>query len=560
MSKELIMAVNQICAEKELPRNVILEAIEEALVHAYRRNYANTTANVQVTIDPNSGDLRITCEKTIVEEVHDPAVEITLPEARKIDKAVELGGTVFDQREPNDFGRIAAQTAKQVILQRIHEAERDQLYDFYKQREGELINGQVQSIDYRSNAVTVTLSKKAEGQIAAEDQLPNDRYRVGMNVRTLLAEVNKGTRGPQMRLSRTHRNMLRRLLEREIPEIYSGTVEIKSIAREPGQRSKVAVSASQPGVDPVGSCVGLRGTRIQNIVDELNGEKIDVVEWSADVRSFISNALSPAKTTDTVLIEEGEIRTAIVVVPDRQLSLAIGKEGQNARLAAKLTGWRIDIKSETEAATEGLAEIKRQQMQMIKARNLHEKAAALPATDDLLSRAEWLLRERDKTQATLETAARLLAEADQNRPELPTFKETPIETAGPSASQPAEVAAETSEEIAVPPEGTPAERPIDVPTPETEMVAAPPGAEPVVEGVGPETMVEAGDQFYVEAEFTEDDEEGEVSAADGGKKVPKKGKKTTKKRELVFDENLGQVVARRKRKPGRDGWGDLGDY
>jgi len=370
MSKELIMAVNQICAEKELPRDVILGAIEEALVHAYRRNYANTTANVQVTIDPISGDLRIACEKTIVEEVRDPAVEITLPEARKIDQAVELGGTIFDERQPNDFGRIAAQTAKQVILQRIHEAERDQLYDFYKQREGELINGQVQSIDYRSNAVTVTLSKKAEGQIAAEDQLPNDRYRVGMNVRTLLAEVNKGTRGPQIRLSRTHRNMLRRLLEREIPEIYSGTVEIKSIAREPGQRSKVAVSASQPGVDPVGSCVGLRGTRIQNIVDELNGEKIDVVEWSADVRNFISNALSPAKPTDTVLIEEGEIRTAIVVVPDRQLSLAIGKEGQNARLAAKLTGWRIDIKSETEAATEGLAEIKRQQMQMIRTRTL----------------------------------------------------------------------------------------------------------------------------------------------------------------------------------------------
>ena len=587
MSKELIMAVNQISAEKELPRDVILGAIEEALIHAYRRNYANATANVQVTIDPISGDLRIACEKTIVEEVHDPAVEITLPEARKIDQKVELGETVFDQREPNDFGRIAAQTAKQVILQRIHEAERDQLYDFYKQREGELINGQVQSIDYRSNAVTVTLSKKAEGQIAAEDQLPNDRYRTGMNVRTLLAEVNKGTRGPQIRLSRTHRNMLRRLLEREIPEIYSGTVEIKSIAREPGQRSKVAVSASQPGVDPVGSCVGLRGTRIQNIVDELNGEKIDVVEWSADVRSFISNALSPAKPTDTVLIEEGDIRTAIVVVPDRQLSLAIGKEGQNARLAAKLTGWRIDIKSETEAATEGLAEIKRQQMQLIKARTLHEKAAALPATDDLLSRAEWLLRERDKTQATLETAARLLAEADQNRTELPIIENPqgepaqqveaeaePSGTAAPdAAAEPAaEVLGLTGEPTPTPGHGAAAPETAPYPdqlaegtrvdqadeslphaegrTPEDQMV----DAQPAEERTGDATA-----QIYPEAEFVDEDEEGE-EVVEGGKKPVKKGKKTAKKRELVFDENLGQVIARRKRKPGRGGWGDLGDY
>ncbi|MCU0506834.1 MAG: transcription termination factor NusA [Anaerolineae bacterium] len=545
MSKELIMAVNQICAEKELPRETILGAIEEALVHAYRRNYANATANVQATIDPNTGDLSISCEKTVVEKVEDPAVEIGLPEARKLDKDAELGSTVIDHREPADFGRIAAQTAKQVILQRIHEAERDQLFDFYKQREGELITGQVQSIDYRSNAVTVTLSKKAEGIIAAEDQLPNDRYRVGMNVRTLLAEINKGTRGPQIRLSRTHRNMLRRLLEREIPEIYSGTVEIKSIAREPGQRSKVAVSASQPGVDPVGSCVGLRGTRIQNIVDELNGEKIDVVEWSADVRSFISNALSPAKPTDTILIEEGDIRTAIVVVPDRQLSLAIGKEGQNARLAAKLTGWRIDIKSETEAATEGLAEIKRQQMQMIRQRSLQDKAAALPAGDDLLSRAEWLLRERDKTQATLETAARLLAQADQNRPDLPQIEEE-AEAQPETEMVEAEAAApEVAEAVA--------------PAVEEEEVAAEPGpAEVAPAEPEPQSMGDAGEQFlvpeaFVDDELIEDEEEGGA-----GKKAPaKKVKKDTKKRELVFDEDLGEVVARRKRKPGRGGWGDV---
>ena len=412
MKNDLIMAVNQICAEKDLPREVILGAIEEALAHAYRKNYANNAAIVTATIDPDTGDMRVVCEKKVVETVEDPSTEISLAEARKMDENAEIGGVVQDERQPGDFGRIAAQTAKQVILQRIHEAERDALYEYYHQKEGELVTGTVQSVDYRSNAVTLSLSKKAEGTLAAEDQLPNDRYRMGQSIRCLLAEIEKGTRGPQIRLSRTHRNMLRRLLEREIPEIYNGTVEVKSIAREPGQRSKVAVWASQPGVDPVGSCVGLRGTRIQNIVDELNGEKIDVIEWNSDVRHFISNALSPARPSDTLLLEDDTVRTAIVVVPDRQLSLAIGKEGQNARLAAKLTGWRIDIKSETEAATEGLAELKRQQLQAMKQRSLEAKVAAMPPSDDLLGRAEWLLREKDKTAVTLDLAAKLLADAD----------------------------------------------------------------------------------------------------------------------------------------------------
>jgi N utilization substance protein A len=303
--------------------------------------------------------------------------------------------------------------------------------------------------------------------------------------------------------------------------------------------------------------VGLRGTRIQNIVDELNGEKIDVVEWSSDVRNFISNALSPAKPTDTILIEEGDIRTAIVVVPDRQLSLAIGKEGQNARLAAKLTGWRIDIKSETEAATEGLAEIKRQQMQMIRQRSLQDKAAALPPSDDLLSRAEWLLKERDKSQATLETAARLLAQADQNRPELPQVGEREpdpvfedevdvVEGAAPEATAP-----EAAEAVETPAASVAEEAPAEV---------EPAAAGPEVVAPEPQSMVEAGEQFlapdaFVDDELVEDDEEG---GAAGGKKAPaKKVKKDTKKRELVFDEDLGEVVARRKRKPGRDGWGDM---
>ncbi len=566
MRSELIMAINQICAEKDLPRDVILGAIEEALVHAYRRNYANNNAVVQVQVDPLTGDLRVFCEKTVVEPVEDPSVEIGLKEAQKIDPEAELGGTVLDPREPGDFGRIAAQTAKQVILQRIHEAERDALYDHFHQREGELITGAVQAIDYRSNQVTITLGKKAEGILAAEDQLPNDRYRIGQNVRTLLAEVSKGTRGPQIRLSRTHRNMLRRLLEREIPEIYSGTVEIKSIAREPGQRSKVAVAASQPGVDPVGSCVGLRGTRIQNIVDELMGEKIDVVEWSSDIRQFISNALSPARPSDTILLEDGDVRTAIVVVPDRQLSLAIGKEGQNARLAAKLTGWRIDIKSETEAATEGLAEIKRQQLQVMKQRSLEQKAAALPGTDDLLSRAEWLLRERDKTAVTLEQAAKMLADAEALKDDT-EIVELPIEVAAeavPAEGSTDEVAAEPETPVTAE-AGEPGAVAADAVA--ADAVAADAVAADAVAAEAVEAPVEAMEQL-VEGEYVaefeagdlEDGEEGE-EGGEGAKKPAKRSKKTDKKRELVFDENIGAVVARKKRKPTRGGgWGDFEDY
>ncbi len=538
------MAINQICAEKDLPRDVILGAIEEALVHAYRRNYANNAAVVQVNIDPNTGDLQVFCEKRVVKAVEDPSVEITLAEARKLDKNAELDGTVLDPREPANFGRIAAQTAKQVILQRIHEAERDALYEFFHQREGELITGAVQSIDYRTNAVNISLGKKTEGILAAEDQLPNDRYRIGQNVRTLLAEVNKGTRGPQIRLSRTHRNMLRRLLEREIPEIYNGTVEIKSIAREPGQRSKVAVAASQPGIDPVGSCVGMRGTRIQNIVDELNGEKIDIVEWSPDVRQFISNALSPARPTETLPIEDGDVRTAIVVVPDRQLSLAIGKEGQNARLAAKLTGWRIDIKSETEATTEGLHELKYQQMQIMKQRTLEAKVASMPPSDDLLGRAEWLLREKDKAAVTLEQVARKMAEA-----------EAEMAKGEPAAETLPEVAEDST--AVTPAEPTP---PVTVePTPEAEAQVPEPETIPDEMAVPAwEPLTETNVDYSADVEYAgeETDEEGD---ADGAKKGTKRSKKASKKRELVFDEDLGEVVARRKRKPGRGGW-DETDY
>ena len=383
--------------------------------------------------------------------------------------------------------------------------------------------------------VTVTLGKKAEGVLAPEDQLTNDRYRIGQNIRALLAEVTKGTRGPQIRLSRTHRNMLRRLLEREVPEIFNGTVEIKSVAREPGQRSKVAVVATQPGVDPVGSCVGMRGTRIQNIVDELNGEKIDVVEWHADVRFFISNALSPARPTDTILIEEGEVRTAIVVVPDRQLSLAIGKEGQNARLAAKLTGWRIDIKSETEAATEGLSEIKRQQLEMIRARSLDSKAPS-NLGDDLLSRAEWLLREKDKAPVTLDRAAQLLADAQaaviQSSEGAEIIGEEPVTAVEETAEPVAEVETVAEAPAQVAPEAA-------VETTEPAVAVPEPGFDEII---------------FEELDFVEAEENEETN--DSAR--PTKGKKSGKgqQRELVYDDRLGQVVSRKKRKPGRSGWED----
>jgi N utilization substance protein A len=534
MKSELVMAVNQICAEKDLPRNVILAAIEEALVHAYRRSHIGSGLPSRVRIDPDTGELHVVYERRVVEAVTDPAIEISLAEARDQNPAIELEGIVEHECEPTDFGRIAAQTAKQVILQRIHEAERDVLFDSFHQREGELINGAVQAIDYRSNQVTISLGKKAEGILMPEDQLSNDRYRIGQTVRALLVEVNKGTRGPQIRLSRTHRNMLRRLMEREVPEIFNGTVEIKSIAREPGQRSKVAVAASQPGVDPVGSCVGMRGTRIQNIVDELNGEKIDVVGWSNDVRQFISNALSPARPTDAVLIEDGEVRTAIVVVPDRQLSLAIGKEGQNARLAAKLTGWRIDIKSETEAATEGLSEIKRQQMQMMKARSLESKTAPVPG-DDLLQRAEWLLREKDKSAVTLEQMAQMLARSEESGEEVP--------------AEGAESVAETE---------TPA---AEAAEPQAEAAAAPAVVETTAEApdaAAAEAAVEAGipELGYEDMEFTEADfvEEGEP---DLDTKKPAKKKKAGKKGRQPTQEDWLTQVGRLKGRPGPSDWEDI---
>ncbi|NJN83683.1 MAG: transcription termination/antitermination protein NusA, partial [Caldilineaceae bacterium] len=344
MSKALIAGINQVAADKGLDREVIFEAIEAALISAYKRNYGSI-ANVTSEVDRVSGEMRVFAEREVVEEAISERTEITLEDVHKLYPTAKLGDVVSVQTEPGDFGRIAAQTAKQVILQRIREAERDTVYENFAHRVGEIINAQVRSNDNLSGAVSVMLNEKHESLLMREEQIPGERLRRGDYIRVYIVDVHKSTRGPVIKLSRTHRNLLRRLMEQEIPEVRDGVVEIKGISREPGARSKAAVMATVPGVDPVGSCVGMRGMRIQNIVNELAGEKIDVVEWSTDLPTYISNALSPAKVNSVLLDDSGSIKTAIVVVPDRQLSLAIGKEGQNARLAAKLTGWRIDIKS-----------------------------------------------------------------------------------------------------------------------------------------------------------------------------------------------------------------------
>lgn len=349
MKSEFLLAFNQICSERNLPRDVVLQALQSALVSAYRRDFnASAAQNVVAEIDSNTGAAHIFVEKEVVEHVQDPHTEVSLEEARAVVPDAQLNDMVMIDSTPADFGRVAAQMAKQVILQRIREAERDALYANFSEREGEIINGTVQSVT--SQAVTLNLGR-TEAILPKAQQVPGERYTLHQRLRAYVVEVRKSSRGPQIVVSRSHKNMLRRLLELEVPEIYNGTVEIKSIAREAGARSKVAVAALQPGVDPVGSCVGMKGVRIQSIVNELNGEKIDVIEWSNDPTVYISKALSPARVL-VVYADDEHQKTAQVVVPDDQLSLAIGREGQNARLAAKLTGWRIDIKSSTEAATE----------------------------------------------------------------------------------------------------------------------------------------------------------------------------------------------------------------
>ncbi|MFN2151119.1 MAG: transcription termination factor NusA [Anaerolineales bacterium] len=354
MKNEFTLAFNEVLEDKGLPREVVLSALEAAMVSAYRRSVnASNAQHVEAKIDPATGEVTIYAEKEVVDDVQDERTEVILAEARQVDPESDFGDMVIVESTPDDFGRVAAQTARQVIQQRIREAEREAQFNYYIKQVGEIVNGVVQAVN--PQGVTLGLEMKAEGLMPRSQQIPREHFRVHDRVRALLLEIKTSNRGPQIILSRAHRDFLRRLLENEVPEIYHGMVELRSISREPGHRSKVAVAALQPGVDPVGACVGIRGVRIQAIVRELNDEKIDVIEWNPDPAIYIAKALSPARVTGVYLDDsEDGPKTATVVVPEDQLSLAIGRDGQNARLAAKLTSWRIDIKSLPEATSDVL--------------------------------------------------------------------------------------------------------------------------------------------------------------------------------------------------------------
>src|SRR5437762_28386 len=363
MNRELITVIEQIGREKGIDKEILFEALESALLSASRKTLG-AADNVRMHIDRKSGDVRVYCRKKVVEEVTDDTLEISLADAKALNTEAELGDELEQERPPQEFGRIAAQTAKQVILQKVRDAEREGIYSEFAGKEGQILRGVVHRIEKRNVILEIG---KAEAILPEREQITGERYNPGDRIRAYVLEVRRTAKGPQISLSRTHPGYLARLFETEIPEIQEGIVLVKATAREAGERAKVAVASTKRDVDPIGACVGLRGTRIQVISRELRGEKIDIIEWSHDPATFVARALSPAKVSSVVITEPSEPDgqpSALVIVPDNQLSLAIGKKGQNARLAAKLTGMRIDIKSESEveaerAAGEGLPPVDR---------------------------------------------------------------------------------------------------------------------------------------------------------------------------------------------------------
>ncbi|MFS8540757.1 MAG: transcription termination factor NusA [Tissierellales bacterium] len=342
MNTEFIEALEEIEKTKGITKDAILDALEAALISSYKKNFG-TAQNVEVIINRENGEIKVFAKKTVVEKVTNPSLEISLEESKKIDDKYELGDTVMLEVTPKNFGRIAAQTAKQVVIQRIKDAEREVIYNEFINRENEIITGMVQRIS--KNNVYIDLGK-TEGILPPAEQIEGETYKQGDRLKLYVLEVKKTTKGPQIILSRSHPGLIKRLFELEVPEIQEGIVEIYAIAREAGSRTKIAVFSKDPNVEPVGACVGIKGSRVKAIVDELNGEKIDIIVWSKDIKEFIANSLSPSSVTKVEIDEKN--KSALVVVPDYQLSLAIGKEGQNARLAAKLTNWKIDIKSESQ--------------------------------------------------------------------------------------------------------------------------------------------------------------------------------------------------------------------
>lgn len=402
MNLELVAALNELEKERGIPKAILLEAIEAAIVSAYKRNYGSAQ-NVRVNFSEN-GEITVFSRKDVVEEVLEEASEISLEEAKEIDPNYELDDIVEIEVTPRDFGRIAAQTAKQVVIQRIREAERAMIYEEFQNREGDIVTGIVQRTEHRN--VYVDLGK-VEAILPPSEQIAGENYDHGSRMKVYVTEVRKTTRGPQVVASRTHPGLLKRLFELEVPEIHDGVVEVRAIAREAGNRSKLAVHSLDPNVDPVGACVGPRGLRVQAVVQELRGEKIDIVQWDSDPEAFVANSLSPARALRVHIMEED--KTARAVVPDHQLSLAIGKEGQNARLAARLSGWKIDIKSESQM--QELLALEARRLFVIPDRHEDEPVE----TEEAITEPETLTSERDPARAEKR-------ETDRERDLLDSFK------------------------------------------------------------------------------------------------------------------------------------------
>ena len=425
MKSDFLIALTQLTAERHLPREQVLGAIEVALASAFKKDNPASGQNISVTLNPNTGEVSVFALKTVVETVEDPDKEVTVSDAQFIKKGAELGDEVAAAEPlPHNASRIAAQTAKQVVLQRLREAERDLLYQEFQQHEGDIVSGVIEQAE-PGRTITLDLGR-AQAVLPFEEQAPNDRYRKGQRAKVYLVSVRSTPKGPEILVSRSHKNMLKRLFEIEVPEVYNGVVEIKAIAREAGFRSKVAVSATQAGIDPVGSCIGIRGNRIQSIVNELQGEKIDIVSWDEDHRTFITNALSPSEPVHVELLEADQ--TAIVVVPDRQLSLAIGKEGQNTRLAARLTGWRLDIKGMTE-----WDEIKESTLALSNAKEDTEDIPAV-ASEDAANAVDEAIAIIEEAGTAVEEAVAIVEETDAIFSE--SIEETPevVEVTEPEAT------------------------------------------------------------------------------------------------------------------------------
>ena len=471
MKSDFLIAVTQLASERNLPREVVISAIEAALVSVYKREGETAGQNLSVKILPTTGEVKVAALKTVVEEVTDSDLEITSKEANKYRKGAAIGEIIEIESTGQFAGRIAAQTAKQVVMQRLREAERELVYQQFSDKEGEIASAIVQRLEPRQVIVDID---KTEAVMPAPEIPPNERCRPGQRMKVLVLEVSRSVKGPQVIVSRTHKDLVKRLFELEVPEVYNGTVEIRSIAREAGYRTKVAVSARQDGIDPVGSCVGLRGIRIQNIVNELHGEKIDVVQWDRDPSAFIANSLSPAQVARVEIEEEEE--SAVVVVADRHLSLAIGKEGQNARLAAKLTGWRIDIKGVSDAGESRIraAAIAALTRPAPKVEEPTPEPVAVvvetPEPEELAAVAGGVLEE---AAAVVEEAAAALAEPviEVEPAELLDIEEVPVpeELAPVAALAPIAEPEPVFEEVAVPAFPEPAPQAIEDIWPSTEQ-------------------------------------------------------------------------------------------